>query len=289
MSDQVASAHGDTETVRSKLAACKRDIAQAETALRAISLQAALSEDPDAGHDAVARLNQLRGKRELLVNALAAAEQAAAEREQAARHREWQARKRSLAQKAGQLEREAAEVARLTSELQNARIRIAETGQGIVALLPPSLRTDARRYPAMFATRSLRELCDLERWRLDQEAPKPKLRLTEYWPNFIDVPTGRVTPITELVGQLCASLKREFDASGLSALKEEPQPAPAPQQTQGVSHGAAPEENVPPEQEEETAAVTCGQAASTDADRLAAEELAAAFRPSEPQEQEVDQ
>ena len=70
----------DVETVRGKLAAIERDIQAAESDLRAVSLEAALSEDPDAGHDAIARLNALRSKRELLVNALAAAEQAAAER-----------------------------------------------------------------------------------------------------------------------------------------------------------------------------------------------------------------
>src|SRR5205085_1043797 len=100
-----------------------------------------------------------------------------------------------------------------TDALHQARTRIAETGRGIVALLPPSLRTDARPYPAMLAMRTLRELADLERWRLDQDAPKPTLRLAEYWPTFQDVPTGRITPITELVGQICASLKSEFDKS----------------------------------------------------------------------------
>ena len=63
----------DVETVRGKLAAIERDMQAAESDLRAVSLQAALSEDPDAGYDTVARLNQLRSKRELLVNALAAA------------------------------------------------------------------------------------------------------------------------------------------------------------------------------------------------------------------------
>src|SRR5437588_10024072 len=148
----------DVETVRGKLAAIERDIQAAESELRAVSLEAALSEDPDAGYDTVARLNQLRSKRELLVNALAAAEQAEAERLAALHVREWQARKRSLAQKTGQLEREAAEIARLTDALHQARNRMAETGQGIVALLPPSLRTNARPYPALLATRTLREL-----------------------------------------------------------------------------------------------------------------------------------
>lgn len=217
MTEQVVSAQSDVATIHTKLATCEQDIQAAEAELRAVSLQAALSDDPDAGHDTIARLNQLRGKRELLVNALSAAEQAEAEKQTALRAREWQARKRSLAQKAGQLERDAAEVARLTEALHQARERMAETGQGIVALLPPSLRTDARPYPAMLGTRSLRELAELERWRLDQDAPKPTLRLAENWPNFQDVPTGRITPITELVGQLCTSLKREFETCAPAA------------------------------------------------------------------------
>src|SRR5205823_4081946 len=102
---------------------------------------------------------------------------------------------------------------RLTEALHNARNRMTDTSQGIVALLPASLRSNARPYPAMLATRTLRELADLERWRLDQDTPKPTLRLAEYWPNFQERATGRITPIAELVGQICASLKSEFDKS----------------------------------------------------------------------------
>ena len=181
-------------------------------------------------------------------NALQAAEQAEAERVTALHAREWQARKRSLAQKAGQLERDAAEVARLTEALQTARNRMAETGQGIVALLPPSLRTNARPYPAMLATRTLRELCSLESWRLDQDAPKPKLVLTSYWPNFEDAATGRISPLTELVGQLCASLKRVFDNT-----------APAPSQDLVPAQTTQPTQ--PAQDEEESASQFCEQVA----------------------------
>src|SRR5438067_13733165 len=95
----------DVETVRGKLAAIERDIQAAESDLRAVSLEAVLSEEPDAGHDAIARLNALRSKRERSVNALAAAEQAAAERVAALPAREWLARKASWERAAGQPER----------------------------------------------------------------------------------------------------------------------------------------------------------------------------------------
>ena len=214
MTEQVVSAQSDVATIHTKLATCEQDIQAAEAELRAVSLQAALSEDPDAGHDTIARLNQPRGKRELLVNALAAAEQAEAEKQTALRHRTWQAVKRSLSQKTGQLERDAAEVERLVKATHQARERMADTGQGIVALLPASLRTGARPWPDLLHTHTLRELALLEAWRLDQNAPKPHLTLANYWPNFQDVRTGRITPITELVGQLCASLKSAFDGTG---------------------------------------------------------------------------
>jgi hypothetical protein len=220
--------NGDTETVRAKLAACEREVQSAEADLRAISLEAALSDSPDAGNDAIARLNALRSKRELLVNALAAAEQAEAEREAAVHAREWQARKRSLAQKAGQLERDAVEVARATEALNNAKQRMKETGAAIIPLLPRSLQNDAKPFHHLLSHVVLDQLALLEAWRLDPRGSKKPDRLANHMPGFMDHRTGVVRSITDIVGELCTNLKTQFEACGLSA--KLPQPTPAPQQ-----------------------------------------------------------
>jgi hypothetical protein len=232
--DLAPCAQNSTEQVRSKLAACEQGIAQAEADLRAISLQAALSEDPDAGHDAVARLNALRSKRELLQNALQAAEQAEAERETAARHREWQARKRSLAQKTGQLERDAAIVCKAIADLQDAIRRMEEVGQSIVALLPPSLRTSARPFHELFSPVVMRDLVRLERYRHGDRSSKPE-RLGNYM-SFQDPRTAAVKSMADVLTELTASVKQGFEVCGLPVTKAPPQPMPetTPQRNDSV-------------------------------------------------------
>jgi hypothetical protein len=205
----------DTEQVRAKLAACEQGIAQAEADLRAISLQAALSEDPDAGHDAVARLNQLRSKRELLQNALAQAEEAERERLTAQQAREMQARRRALSQHCGTLSRDAAEVARAITTLQEGIGRMEEVGQSIVALLPPNLRTSARPFHELFSPVVMRDLVRLERYRHGDRSSKPAL-LGNYM-SFQDARTAAVKSMAEVLSELTASVKAGFDTSGLTA------------------------------------------------------------------------
>jgi hypothetical protein len=214
----------DVAQVRQKIAACEQDIKAAEADLRRVSLQLALSEDPDAGYDAVARLNQLRSKRELLQHGLQAAEQAEAERLAALHAREWQARKRSLAQKAGQLERDAAEVARALATLQEGIRRMEEAGQSIVALLPPSLRTSARPFHELFSPVVMRDLVRLERYRLGDRSSKPE-RLGNYM-SFQDARTAAVKSMADVLTELCTSVKAGFEARGLPAEHSQPQPPP---------------------------------------------------------------
>src|SRR3954447_24145833 len=115
----------DAERVRAKLATVEREIEQAEAGLRQVSLTAALSDDPDAGYDAIARLNALRSKRELLSNALQAAEQAERDATAALHAREWQARRRALSQHLGRLERDASDVSAALRASQEAQNRLA--------------------------------------------------------------------------------------------------------------------------------------------------------------------
>jgi hypothetical protein len=213
--DVAACPQNGADTMRQKIAALEQDIAAAEVELRAVSLSAALSNDPDAGHDTIARLHQLRGRKELLQAALAQAEEAERERLAAMHAREWQARKRSLAQKAGQLERDAAEVARALATLHEGIRRMEEAGQSIVALLPLSLRTQARPFHELFSPQIMRDLVRLERYRHGDRSSKPE-RLGNYM-SFQDPRTAAVKSMADVLSELCASVKAGFDTSGLTA------------------------------------------------------------------------
>jgi hypothetical protein len=221
----------DADTALAKLAACERDIQAAENDLRRVSLQIALSEDPDAGHDVVARLNQLRSKRELLTNALQAAEQAEAERLAAVHAREWQARRRAVSQHCGALSRDAAEVSKALAALHEGIRRMEEVGQSIVALCPLSMRSSARPYHELFSPVIMRDLVRLERFRLGDTESKPKLL-----GNYIQVQdprTGIVKSMTDVLAEQIASVKAQFDARGLASEQHQP----ASQQPALVTNG----------------------------------------------------
>jgi hypothetical protein len=225
-SESAVAQNSDADTVRAKIVAVEQEVQSAEADLRAISLEAALSGSPDAGHDAIARLNQLRSKRELLTNALQAAEQAERDRLAALHAREMQARKRSLAQKLGAYEREAGEVAKATQALNDAKARMSETALSIAPLLPRQLRTGAKPWDQLVSPLMVNQLALLEAYRLDPRAKKPD-RLANHYPNFQDRVTGRVKPIGEITAELCTNLKADFERCGLPA---EQSPA-APLQT----------------------------------------------------------
>jgi hypothetical protein len=269
MTEQVASAQGDAEQVRAKLASTEQDIARAETDLRAVSLQAALSEDPDAGHDTIARLNQLRGKRELLLHALKAAEQAERDRLADLHAREFAARKRSLSQRTGQLQRDSAEVADALKQLDKAIDRFTSTGSSILPLLPQQLQSDARPFHAMLSAVLLRDFVTLERRRLGDLTAKPA-RLGNYL-QVEDSRTGQIKPLTQHIAELVSTIKTQFDSFGPHATCGLTAANPVPLPVQAVQ--AVPvQEPVPVPEETQF----CGQAASL-ADVLAEQELAAAF------------
>jgi hypothetical protein len=217
--------NGDVAQVRSKLATVDAGITQAEADLRAVSLQAALSEDPDAGYDAIARLSALRSRKELLLAGLEQAEQKEREAADAARQREWIARKRALSQQTGRLTREATEVSRALATLQEGIRRMEEAGQSIVALCPLSMRSARAPFHELFSPVIMRDLVRLERFRLGDTESKPKL-LGNYM-QVADPRTGIVKSMTDVLAEQIASVKAQFDARGLPA---EQSPA-APLQT----------------------------------------------------------
>jgi len=126
----------------------KQHIAAAEAKLRRASLAAALGDDAGSLGKPASSFRRCVTGRELLNLALVEAERMEAERKsRAARAGSGRPASVRWRKKTGQLERDAAEIGRLTEALHNARNRMTDTSQGIVALLPPSLRTDARPLP----------------------------------------------------------------------------------------------------------------------------------------------
>jgi hypothetical protein len=231
-------APSDAEQVRAKLATVEQDIAQAETKLRQASLAAALSDDPDAGFDTVARLNGLRSRRELLQNALQAAEQQERDRLAALHRREFQAKQRSLSQKAGQLNRDASDVAKATQSLIEARARMTTTASGIAALLPRQLRTAAKPWHEIMSPLIVRDLAVLEAYRHDQTGQKPS-RLANYIGRLQDPRTGEVKSITSIIAELAGNLKNEFDRCGPAAVAQAQSGPSAPTAQQALPASSA--------------------------------------------------
>jgi hypothetical protein len=201
------------DSVRAKLDACKAEIETAEADLRRVSVSAVLGEDPAAGFDAVTRLNELRTRKELLEAALAQALQQEADHLASAHHRDYLARQRSLRQHLGRVQRDAADVTQALGSLRDAFRRLADTGQSIVALLPPSMRNPARPFHEMLAPDHLRDLADVEAFRLSQGGiPAPgavehPARLRQYE----DAATGAIQTLADTLGEITGRVRDEFN------------------------------------------------------------------------------
>jgi hypothetical protein len=201
------------DSVRAKLDACKAQIETAEADLRRVSVSAVLGEDPAPGFDAVTRLNELRSRKELLEAALAQALQQEADAQAALHHRDFQARQRALRQHLGRVQRDASDLSLALQATRDAFRRLADTGQSIVALLPPSMRNPARPFHEMFAPDHLRDLADVEAFRLSQGgiaapgAVEHPARLRQYE----DTATGAITPLSQILGEITGRVRDEFN------------------------------------------------------------------------------
>lgn len=202
-----------SQVIKAKLAECQAEIEASEATLRRVSLDAVLGENPAAGFDAVARLNELRAKRELLANALQVAEQDGQDARAALRHQDWQTRARALRQHLGRVQRDAADVTQALGTLRDAFRRLADTGQSIAALLPPSMRSPARPFHEMLSPTYLRDLADVEAFRLSQGGvPAPgaaehPVRLRSYE----DAATGAIKPLAEIISEIAGRTRSEFN------------------------------------------------------------------------------
>jgi hypothetical protein len=157
----------DTATVREKLDGVEQEITAAEADLDRLALQAVLTDDHSASKVAT-RLTDLRGRRELLSRAVAAAEQAEREAQDAASVRDFQARKRALSQHLGRFQRDAAELNAALGVARDAFRRFTATGATINALLPASMLDQRFPFREFLAPGFLRDLADVEAFRLSR-------------------------------------------------------------------------------------------------------------------------
>jgi hypothetical protein len=201
----------DVEVIRAKIAACDAEIARAEDELRSISLAAALSDDPEAGKEAIAKLTELRARKDLLSDALRAAQEVERANADRLSEREYQARRRSLAQKVGQIGRDADTLSRALADTRDAFRRLVGSAEGILALLPPSLRIEG--YERLLGAGHLRQLSELEASRLCEGGVlSPGARQLVVCANRDE--QGIVTPMTEILAGIVGAVRTEFDRCG---------------------------------------------------------------------------
>jgi hypothetical protein len=201
----------DVEVIRGKIAACDAEIDQAQAELHTISLAAALSDDPDAGKVAITKLTELRARKDLLSDALRAAQEVERQNADRLSEREFQARKRSLAQKVGQIGRDADTLSRALADTRDAFRRLVGTAEGILALLPPSLRIEG--YERLLGAGHLRQLADLEASRLcDGELLTPGAHSLAICAHRDE--QGIVTPMTEILAGIVNGVKDAFERCG---------------------------------------------------------------------------
>jgi hypothetical protein len=124
------------ETIREKLARAQAEIAAAEQRMNAESLEAALSDDPEVGHHAMALLRQARDREELLRNALQVAEANEANRLATARAELRKSQDRAIRQHISALVKDAGAYQSAIDNQVSAFRRMVRTGQTITKLLP---------------------------------------------------------------------------------------------------------------------------------------------------------
>src|ERR1051325_764196 len=205
----------DVELIRTKMAACDAEIAEAEEAFSRVSLEAALSEDRTIGQAEFGRLTALRRRKDLLSDGLRAALEA--EREAAGRlnEREFQARRRALAQKLGELARNHAAVTVALTQVRDAFRKLAATGEAITALLPQMMRGSTAGFEPTLTPAGLRKLCEIEAIRLNEARPgvaAPGADRTLLLSRNED--DWKIAPIAKTLDQLSNSLRRRFDECG---------------------------------------------------------------------------
>jgi hypothetical protein len=125
--------------VQNKIDATERAITETETELADAALASTLADD-GAAEELATKLDKLRTRKSVLVQALARAEQLEADRVREAQEREAASRRRAAVQRAGAMTRHAAEVAKHAADLQASYENLCSEANSLLLLLTQSQR-----------------------------------------------------------------------------------------------------------------------------------------------------
>jgi hypothetical protein len=170
------------ETVQAKLAAAEQEVQAAERRLHEVSLEAALGDNEDAGHDATAQLRQARDKAELLRHALQVADEKERDRLAAAASAAEKSRIRALRQHLAALQKAAAEYEQATAAQMAVWVELLQHAEKACKLLKGT-----EGIALSFAGNALRRLGALELQR--QAFPAHPLQMAHQIPG---VPTPMI-------------------------------------------------------------------------------------------------
>jgi hypothetical protein len=208
------------EVIKAKLADCAAQIEGAEAELHRVSLDAAMSDDPQAGEQAIKRLQELRGRRELLEHAAAAEAEREADLRAEASLSDHIARRRAASQHCGRLEKHTKAVTQAQASLIAAYQEMIRASGALVATLPARMRTEAEPWHLMLNEAELGRMVAVEAHRLNRTKAGAQLFPRPASIGLIEREDGYTLPsLAERIAELTARVKAHFDATVPSAPK----------------------------------------------------------------------
>jgi hypothetical protein len=232
------------EVIKAKLADCAAEIEAAEAELHRVSLDAAMSEDPQAGTEAIKRLQELRGRRELLEHALVAEAEREADQRAEASLSDHIARRRAASQHCGRLEKHAKAVTQAQASLIAAYQEMIRASGALVATLPARMRTEAEPWHLMLNEAELGRMVAVEAHRLNRTKDGAQLYPRPPSIGLIEREDGYTLPsLAERIAELTNRVKAHFDSTTPQAKPTtEPSPPPSDAPISEVVSAPAPEE-----------------------------------------------
>jgi hypothetical protein len=208
---EMAAQEGATSSralIEGRLALCTEALRAADAALSRLSLHAVQSGDDAAALAAQDHLRQLENQRGLLVAALVECERQDQERQKELRAQQNQSARRALAQHSGRFQRDAGDVAKAISDLKDATARLTASGQSIIAVCPPHLKSPAFPINELLSPSGLAGRIAVESYRLNRVGKPPAPGFT-----YEDNATGSIAPMVEVLSALCSAIREQFDSA----------------------------------------------------------------------------
>jgi hypothetical protein len=222
-----ARAADKSAAVRQKLAALEGQIAQANTELDQIVLGAVLGDETGAADSAVARLDELHQRRDILRRALSAAKRGERDEQAAARQREVAARRRAASQHAARLEREAKAVSEIAADLLTHFDGMVDACSSLIANLPETMRSRAEPWHEMLSPDEMRQAVLIEGHRLERERRAILFGHQHGTIALEDRETGALPTLTDRIAKYTATIREHLNPAAQPA-PHTPSPEPRP-------------------------------------------------------------